>query len=114
MMQKFLAFFSEHILPKNNNSDIKYLGFYSTLKKEKRNIRSFLSHIFFQKTKIQNNGVLLQIEKESVLETNTTILKVFVKNTGIIPNNIIYQFKILTLYNNNKHQYFFYVKVRID
>ena len=50
----------------------------------------------------------MQIEKESVLETNTTILKVFVKNTGIIPNNIIYQFKILTLYNNNnnKHQFF--------
>ena len=98
--RNFQPFFSEHILPKNNNSDIKYLGFYSTLKK-KGNIRSFLSHIFFQKTKIQNNGVLLQIEKESVLETNTTILKVFVKNTGIIPNNIIhiiYQFKILTLY----------------
>ena len=60
--------------------DVKYLQIQKRFKKKPENISSFLFiHIFFQKTKIQNNGVLLKIEKESVLETNTTILKVFVK-----------------------------------
>ena len=61
--------------------DVKYLRIQKRFKKKQtENTSSFLFiHIFFQKTKIQNNGVLLKIEKESVLETNTTILKVFVK-----------------------------------